>query len=370
MNSVKPTKASTPQLVAVVMAGGVGERFWPASRREKPKPFMEIGEGGSLIRRTLDRTQGLIPPERFVIITNRELEEAFHEALPEIPRENILGEPCGRNTAPCVAWGASIVRERWGDEAVMAILSADHHIRDIPRFQAVLAAGAALAARDRVLVTMGIVPDRPDTGFGYIRTGEEIKLPEDVRARRALEFVEKPDPETARQYVATGNYVWNSGMFLWSVRAIQEAIRQHMPELAEGIARIEQATGEDARAVLDEVYPTLTKTPIDKGVMEKADNVVTLDGDFGWDDVGTWPALARVEGEDANGNTILGEHVGLETKGTIVYADEGIVATFGVEDLVIVRHGNAVLVCPRDKAPDLKKLVAEVAKREDSGDLL
>lgn len=358
--------APPPGRAAVIMAGGAGERFWPASRRDRPKPFLRAGQE-SLIESTVRRALDLVEADRVLIITTAELVDAFREALPAVPGENILGEPVGRNTAACVALSAVEAERRWGEDTVLVTEAADHFIRDEARFREVLASGMALAAREDVLITVGIVPDRADTGFGYIRAGGERPVPGTARARQAAAFVEKPDEATARRFLDDGTYLWNSGMFIWSVRAIREALERHLPELTAPMAAYRAAWGgPEAAATLSRIYPDLPRLPIDKGVMEKAGNVVVLDGDFGWDDIGTWPALSRVLGTDADGNTALAPHVGLETTGTLVYADEGLVATYGVKDLIVARHGDAVLVCSRDKASELKQLVAELAKRAEA----
>ncbi|MQL53478.1 NTP transferase domain-containing protein [Desulfofundulus thermobenzoicus] len=400
---------------AVIMAGGTGQRFWPLSRRDRPKQFLSLVGERTMLQLTFDRLAGLVPPERVLVITGAGYVDTVREQLPELPPENIVAEPCGRDTAAAVGLGALHVLRK-DPRGVMAVLPADHYIAHVRRFQQVLQAGVSLAADGRWLVTMGITPTRPDTGYGYICQGELLAEGPEVPVYRVEKFLEKPALDRARQFLAEGRYLWNSGMFIWRADLIYRLIDENLPSLAAGLAEIGRAMGinapgrdgepaaageegspafpetpppADNRAagnrtgaitgskgsgvktvqeagaavdfynkVISRVYPELPKVSIDYGVMEKAANVLVLPGDFGWDDVGSWPALERCREAEENGNIIEARGVFLETRNSIIHAPGRLVATLGVEDLVVVDDGECLLVCHKDRAQELKRLTA------------
>ncbi|OAT80347.1 mannose-1-phosphate guanylyltransferase [Desulfotomaculum copahuensis] len=352
-------------LFAAIMAGGTGQRFWPLSRRDRPKQFLSLVGERTMLQLTVDRLAGLMPPENILVITGDAYLETVYEQLPEIPRENVVAEPCGRDTAAAVGLAAVHVRHR-DPEGIMVVLPADHYIADVQRFQAVLRSAAAHAAGGEWLVTLGITPTRPDTGYGYIRRGEPLAECGGVPACRVERFTEKPAPEAARRFLASGRYLWNSGMFIWRADLISRLIDEHLPELAAGLAEIGRALADMPGGVtagyisyikkLVRIYPRLPKVSVDYGIMEKADNVLVLPGDFGWDDVGSWPALERCRETEDNGNVIEARGVFLETSNSIIHVPGRLVATLGIADLVVVDDGECLLVCSKERAGELKRL--------------
>jgi mannose-1-phosphate guanylyltransferase len=351
---------------AVIMAGGSGTRFWPRSRAAWPKQFLVIGHGDdSLLQRTVARIEALIPPERVFVVTNERHVEATRKQLPRVPADQILGEPAGRNTAPCVAWGPAHVRRRDPD-AIIAVLPADPHIGDEARYLDVLRAAINAASGD-ALVTIGITPDRPETGYGYIELGDAIS----GTTRTAKRFVEKPDRATAESYVASGRFLWNSGMFFFRVDAINRAIAQHLPVLTDAMKRYDAAAtlGREAELVA-QTYASLPSISFDHGVMEKADKILVVPGEFGWDDVGHWASAWELADKDARGNAAPESSVVIDSDNCYVQSDLGktadgrIIALVGVRDLIVVDTQDALLVIPRERAQDVRDVIAELKRRK------
>lgn len=349
----------------VIMAGGRGERFWPASRLRKPKHLLPIVGDEPMLRQTLDRLPESIPASQRLIITNAEQVEAVREICPELPEENVVAEPVGRDTAAAVGLAALLVHRR-NPEAVFAILPADAVIHDRKAFREVVADAFRVARSGDFLVTVGIQPTYPATGYGYIHKGNALEG-EQQGAWQVQRFVEKPDLDTAQQYLDSGEYFWNAGMFIWQANSILQAIQKFVPQLDTELKQIRQKLeqGEALAPVLTEVYPTLTKISIDYAVMEKADNVVTVPSTFDWDDVGEWPALVRHEKPDAQGNIRKGDTFLLEASNNLVLSSPNHVVTLlGVDDLIVVHTPDATLICPKDKAQEIKKLVQGVQAEE------
>ena len=343
---------------AVIMAGGYGERFWPMSRRRQPKQLLPIVGDRTMIQQTVERLQKLVPPSRMMVATNAEQAPQVRKQLKRV--KNIVAEPVGRNTAPCVGLAAAIIGKRDPD-AVMAVVPADSFIEDTARYREVVGDSLKLAGKENVLVTIGITPTSPHTGYGYIQLGE----PMGERFWKAKRFVEKPDRATAEQFLATGQYRWNAGMFVWSYRAIREAFRKYQPKMWSQIERIT-----DTRS-LRRIYPKLEKISVDYAIMEKADNVVVANGDFDWDDVGDWPAVERHFEKDAHGNVARGEFVGLNTANCVVVGDhKHTVTAVGVSDLVIVHTPDATLVCRKSEAQKVRDLVKQLAAQRKYQKLL
>lgn len=306
---------------------------------------MRIVSDQTMIEETYARVQGLAPPERVYIGTTADLLEPIRAQLPEVPSSNYIVEPVGRDTGPAIAYAALTIR-RWHPDAVMVVLSADHVIRPTPDFQRVVRAAAAAARETHGLITMGVRPSRPETGYGYIKPGAS------QGAVHAVErFTEKPDRETAARFVAEGN-LWNSGMFVWEVSAICEALRRYLPDIYDGVQQI--TAGEQPAA---EVFEGLRRVSIDFGVMEKAQNAYVVEADFLWDDLGSWTALERVLSPDGARNVVRGDFVPIDAAGCVVHSDGEIVAAIGVEDLVIVKSGDVVLVCRKEREQEIKGLV-------------
>lgn len=328
---------------AVIMAGGAGERFWPMSRRKRPKQLLPIVGKRTMIQQTVARLQGIVPPSRMVVVTNAEQAPQVRRQLPRV--KHIIAEPVGRNTAPCIALAAATIGERDPD-AVMIVVPADSWIGDLDNYRRVVRDSLALAQGKNVLVTIGIEPTSPHTGYGYIQLGERLN----TRFSMARRFVEKPDHATAEQFFASGVYRWNAGMFVWSLHAIGEAFRKFQPDM-----------WTDARS-LKRLYPKLEKISVDYAIMEKADNVVVADGDFAWDDVGDWPAVARHVVADAQGNAVRGEFVGIDATNCVVVGEHRhLIAAVGVSDLVIVHTRDATLVCHKHDAQKVRELVKKLA---------
>jgi len=335
---------SPPETFAVLMAGGSGTRFWPASRRAKPKQFLPIGTRQALIRETFERLAGLIEPDHVLVVANQGHRKLVGELLPEVPAENVLLEPQGRNTAPCIAWAASVIEAR-APGSVQVVLPADHLIRPESRFRELLGAALHAAAAEDVLVTLGVQPTFPATGYGYIECGAALAAPLHAVQR----FVEKPDRARAEEFLRSGRFLWNAGIFVWSTPAILAALERFCPRTLSAARRF-------ARSGSLKGWSELEPTSIDKGVLERATNVRVVPVDFEWNDVGSWTALAGQGGG--------GELLALESEGCIAWAGEGeLVALLGVRDLVVVHAGKVTLVCPRERAQDVRLLVAELERR-------
>lgn len=359
-------------LHAVIMAGGSGTRFWPASRATRPKQFLPLAHGKLLIQATIDRLAGLVDPRNVWIVTNAVQARALAKIVPDFPRDRVVVEPEARDTAPCVALATATIANL-DPEATMLVMPADHVISPVPEFHRMLQRGAAIAADDQTLVTFGITPTHPATGYGYIECGARHDTAE-PRAFVARRFREKPDLATAQQFLANGGFLWNSGIFVWTVPAIRRAMTRGNEALAATCDRLLEALGKGQRAAVTRTFKQAPKTSIDYAVMEKAERIVVVEAKVKWDDVGSFPAIESVgTGDDSNNFALLhggASKVALQSRGNIVYAEgKRTVALFGVENLVVVAVGDAVLVCPKAKAADLKALVEHV-RAEGRSDLL
>ena len=347
---------------AIIMAGGSGTRFWPLSRRLKPKQLLALAGGErSLLAETVARIAPLVPPERVIVVTARHLADATRADLPAVPSRNVLAEPVGRNTAPCVGWAAAHIQRRDPD-ALVAVLAADHHITDEAAFLEVL--GRALgAAREGHLVTVGVTPTRPETGYGYL----EVGAPLDEGVHQALRFVEKPTRERAEEFLARGTFLWNSGMFFFRAAAARAAVQAHLPDLGLALDALDQAAAEGHEdEALERLYPTLPSVSFDHGVLERAARVAVVPGAFGWSDVGSWVTAWELAPKDARGNasTAPADVVFEDAAGCYVHAPPGkVVALVGVEDLVVVDTEDALLVMPRHRAQDVRAVVEALRAR-------
>jgi mannose-1-phosphate guanylyltransferase len=345
------------------MAGGSGTRFWPASRRLRPKQLLSLVSESTLLSATVDRILPLVPAERIWVVTTEATAGATRNLLPTLGADHILGEPEGRDTAACVGWAADVLLAS-DPEAVTVVLPADHVITDPEGFRSALAAGAAWVAAEGGLLTFGVRPSRPETGFGYLRIGSRSGATDGHDVHVLDRFVEKPDADTARGYVANGRFLWNSGMFAWRAADLRAEIERQLPILAAGLDRIAAAHGRaDRQRVLADVYPTLQRISVDFGVMEGASRCWTMPVEFGWSDVGSWPAVADVLPAGDGGTVTRGRVVALDTSGCILIGNGPAVAAVEVRDLVVVATHDAVLVVPVEHAQRVKEVVSILKDR-------
>lgn len=347
------------------MAGGGGARFWPLSRRQLPKQFLNVTGRDALINETFDRLAEVVPAENIFVSTAAAYGEKAWEVMNgRIPRDHILEEPQARGTAACIGYAAMRLLQEYGD-GVMCIMPSDHFIRDEAGYCRVLRRAVELAAGRDCLVTVGIRPRYPATGYGYIRSSSVTGADGREREYRKIEeFVEKPPRAVAQEYVKHGGYAWNSGMFVWKASVILEHFRRLLPDIHECLVRIGQALGTPGeKEVLENVYPEIPRNTIDYGIMERAEGAFMLEGDFGWNDVGSLDALALLGEADARGNVCVGESLMIDTGRTISYSGGRLIAAVGVEDLMIVETDDSILVCPRNRAQDVKRVVEELQAR-------
>jgi mannose-1-phosphate guanylyltransferase len=349
-------------MYGLIMAGGSGTRLWPHSRSGRPKQFLRLSGEQTMLQETARRVLPLISYERLLVVTGPGYADLVREQLPELPAENIIVEPSGRGTAPAVGLGALHVRRRDPD-GVMAVLSADHSVERPDLFCRQLAVGETMA-RQGYLVTLGITPAAPATGYGYIEGGELIYTADDERVFRVRRFVEKPDLQRAQEYLAAGGFFWNAGMFVWSAESILCELARFEPLLAQGLALINcHLHTPRAAEVIERVWPEIPNVAIDTAVMERTSHAVVIPSDIGWSDVGDWAALSQLLPQDDNGNTVVGSCVQIDTRNSLIYGNGRVVATIGVEDLVIVDTHDVLLICPRERIQDVKTMVAEIRKR-------
>lgn len=344
------------QTYALILAGGVGSRLWPRSRESRPKQLLALVSERSMLQETVERVSPLVSPERLIIMTNAGYATEVRAQLPEVPAENVISEPTIRGTASAIGYGAMVIAHH-DPSATMFSLHADHYIRDVEGFRQALRAATEVAGQG-FLVTIGIAPAHPETGYGYIERGEELGTYKGHPAYRVVRFTEKPDRECARAFVESGRYYWNSGLFTWQVSTILDAFAEYMPDTYAKLQMMASAIGTDReQEALTRVWPTLENQTIDYGIMERAEHVAVVPADFGWSDVGTWNALYELMEADRDGNVVTGDHIGLDTRGAFIYSRGRLIATLGVENLVIVDTDDALLICPRERAQDVKAIV-------------
>ena len=374
-------------LIAVIMAGGRGERFWPKSQCSLPKQLLPIAGARTMLQETVDRVRPLVTEKNIYIATGESLLKKVKSQLPSLPEKNIISEPVGRNTAACIGLAAIKVK-REHPRSTMVVLAADHLIREGEQFLEIIKIGAETAGKTGNLVTLGIKPTRPETGYGYIKirsqnsefrsqNSEFRSQKSEIRSQKSEvrsqkievckveRFVEKPDEKKAKEFLSSGNYYWNSGMFIWTTKSILKAIEEHMPELFKGLETIKDSLGTPREGeVARQVFQGLESISIDYGVMEKAGNVVLIKADIPWDDVGSWLAMERIHPQDDKGNVVLGKFSGIDSHNCIIISDEHLVATLGVSDLIVVTTPDATLICSKDRAQDVKKIVKKLADKK------
>ena len=340
---------------ALIMAGGRGERFWPRSRKNLPKQFLSLtGDGRTMIQLTIERILSIVDMQDIYIATNRDYIDLVREQLPDIPKENILCEPIGKNTAPCIGLGAVHIAKKYED-ALMMVLPSDHLIKYNSMFINSLKVACNLAEQNTNLVTIGITPDYPETGYGYIKFNPEKSVGQAFAVDR---FVEKPNLEVAKEYLATEEYLWNSGMFVWKISSILTNMEKWMSKTYSGLLRIKDAIGtSDENIVLENEFYAFDSQSIDYGIMEKAKDIYTVPGTFGWDDVGSWLAIERIRKSNEYGNVVSGNVITIDSKNSIIDGNNKLIATVGVEDLIIVDTDDATLICKKDSSKDIKKVL-------------
>ena len=341
----------------VIMAGGRGERFWPRSRMAMPKQFLSLVGKRTMLQQTVERMEGVVDISDVYIVAGNDFKEIIAQQLPDLPKDNVIIEPFGRNTEAAIGLAAAVIGQKKPQD-VMIVLPADHYINNLPRFREIILGAVAAASPGDEIVTLGITPHRPDTGYGYIRRGDRFGDYAGVEAFVVRQFTEKPDLQKALQFLDEGDYLWNSGMFIWRIDLIRKLIEEFTPELAQGLKLIENAIGGDQyEHTLIREYQKLPSISVDYGIMERAERVLVIPSDFGWDDLGSWTALDRYADKDAQGNAITGRGAMLDTSNTYVYAPWNTVATIGVKDLIIVHHNDCLLICHKDKAQEIRGVV-------------
>jgi mannose-1-phosphate guanylyltransferase len=348
-------------VVPVILAGGIGERFWPMSRSSMPKQLLKLISSRSMAEETLLRidevtTCGVKP----LIITGEKIARKFKDVIPSSYDYSLISEPVGKNTAPAIALAAELIKAEYGENSVMVVLSADHNIAPKKAFTSAILAGVDLAENKNQLVVFGIRPSRPDTGYGYIQMGKLISKADQNECYVVEKFVEKPDAAKARDYLEAGNYMWNSGIFVWKVSKILDEFSRHMPELSKQAQTL--AKNNFTSEAINDFYGKCAKESIDYGILEHSDSVSAVVGKFEWDDIGSWESLSRLHGENESGATVVGENIyEKESDGSIIVnSSPMVVAAIGVKDLVVVTTEDAILVIERSKLPEIKKYLGEM----------
>lgn len=350
------------KVFGVIMAGGGGTRFWPLSRQKKPKQMINLTGKDLMINETVDRMATVVPNDQIYIVTAAVQAPAMLAATEgRVRPDHILAEPAARNTAACIGYAAMEITKKYGD-GVMLITPADHYIKDVPTLSSIFSTAIGAAEESNKLVTIGIQPSFPSTGFGYIKY-----LPCEGKIKQVVEFKEKPDAKTAQEYIDSGEYVWNSGMFIWKASVILAKFREYIPDIYADLETIGNAMGtEQEQAVLNEVYPNIRKISIDYGIMEPSaanNDVLIVPGDFGWNDVGSWDMMTVLHDADEHGNVMLGNSLAVNTTNSICYSSGKLVSVVGLDNVVIVETPDAIMVCAKDKAQDVKLIVDKLSEQ-------
>uniref|UniRef100_A0A7C2BEC4 mannose-1-phosphate guanylyltransferase n=1 Tax=Thermomicrobium roseum TaxID=500 RepID=A0A7C2BEC4_THERO len=347
---------------AVIPAGGSGTRLWPASRRNRPKFLLPLPGPQSMLQATWERLRPLVPPQHCFVVTGAAHVTAVREQLPELPAEQVIAEPAPRGTGPAIGLAAFLVA-RHAPQALMGSFAADHFVAEPEAFRRAVRAGLR-AASEGYLVTIGVPARYPETGYGYIRIGEPLFTADDLTVHRVCQFKEKPDRKTAEAYVRSGEYCWNASMFLWRVDVFLEALRELLPDVHAPLSAIAACWGTpEGQRCLEELWPTVPEVTIDHGIMERASEVAVVPAEFGWADLGDWHGLAELLADDADDSVVLGcEHLGLDTRATLIYGGRRLVVTLGVEDLVVVDTDDVLLVAHRSRAQDVREIVRQLER--------
>jgi mannose-1-phosphate guanylyltransferase len=359
--------AERKPVYVAIMAGGGGTRFWPWSREERPKQILPILSHHSMIWETVNRLRPFIAPEKIFIVTSRSQAKNLHRQVPQIPESNLLLEPVGRNTAPCLCLAALHIQKK-DPTAVMVALPADHFISDRPAFLKTLRGAVKVAATQNFLITLGIRPTEPETGYGYIQKGGTLGTVQGLPVFRAKAFREKPTLPKARAYLRRGDYFWNSGIFIWQAGVFLEAVKKFLPRLYGEMMPLQNSLGTPReRKALEKIYARAQSVSVDYGVMEKADNVALMEAQFSWNDVGSWAALRKIWPKDNRGNALAegkqasrGKILAIDSSGCLIRGEEKLIAVMGLKDMIVVEAGNAFLVCPRERAQEVRGILQEL----------
>lgn len=340
-------------IYGVIMAGGGGTRFWPLSREERPKQLLNLSGNDLMINETIDRITSVIPKRDIFIVTNKSQVLKIKEAVGERIQDNhILAEPAARNTAACIGYAAMEIVKKYGD-GIMCVFPSDHYIKDELTFSKTLVSAIEVAESQDKLMTIGITATYPSTGYGYIKYEKSQE-----QAKKVLEFKEKPDEETAKKYIASGEYAWNSGMFIWRASTILRRFEEFLPDIYRQLLQMGEAMNTpDEDRVISEIYPEIRSISVDYGIMEKSSDVMVIPAEFGWSDVGCWDNLGVLYKPDDNGNIVHGRHIGIDTKNSVIYSEGKLVATIDIDNIVVVETDDTVLVCNKDKSQEVRKIV-------------
>lgn len=354
-------------MIALIMAGGRGTRLWPRSTERRPKQFAHVLGEGSMIQNTVARLAPMVPAENIFVVTSQDMVHLLRDQLPSIPPENIFSEPIGRNTAPCIALGVTRLSSRFSEDEVMVVLPSDHVIHNVREFQLTIDRSVGIAGSIDSIVTIGIMPTRAETGFGYIQTGDVVDLPVPFRdlVRQVRTFAEKPDAATAQRFIDSGDFLWNAGIFVGRLDVMRRAIDKHLPDHAPLFGQIARDVNTDRyEATLENMYRQMRSISWDVGVMEVADNVVVLDATFGWSDVGTWDEIYRLSMKDGKNNVVEGNVVSLNTTNCLISSESGrMVGVVGLDNIIVVETDSAVMICPRGEAEAVRDLVDLMRRR-------
>ena len=347
--------------IVLIMAGGIGERFWPASKKSRPKQFLPLISSIPMICETISRTKDIVAIADTYVVTVEQQKMLLKECAPDFPVDNVILEPMGKNTAPCIAMAVFEFLKKYSPDEVVAVLPADHYISKQKDYTDFLTYAFEQAKSTGKFITFGITPNRPETGYGYIEIGDKVH----DHTYKGIRFVEKPNIDLAEEYVESGKYVWNSGMFVFRISTFIEELKKNEPEIYDSVLEIVQSSDKD---FVKEKYSLLPSTSIDYAIMEKLDEFLVVPADIGWDDVGSWRALETTKGKNASGNVLIGDCIVKDVKNSIIFNEGKLIAAVGLEDIVIVNTEDALLVIPKDRLNQIKEIVAELrnAKRDDT----
>jgi mannose-1-phosphate guanylyltransferase len=353
------------KIICLIMAGGSGTRFWPRSRYLKPKQYLDIAGEDSLLQSTIKRFSAITANKNIYIVSGRSQAEVLEAQTTMLPKENLIYEPVGKNTLPCIGL-AAMFAEKENPDGIMVVSPSDHLIKNEALFSDTVLAACNISEEKNGIVTIGIQPTFPATGYGYVKTGAGISPGEKIRQFKVDRFVEKPDESTASEYLKQGSYFWNSGMFIFKISTFLKEVEKYAPQLYSGLRKIQaEIGGPDFEKELDTIYRELESVSVDYGIMEHSRNIFLVEGNFDWNDLGSWESVYQIseKDKDGNGKSGSGEVLFTDAKNSFVHTDDGLVALIGLDDIIVVRDGNAVLVCKREKAEDVKKVVEKLKEK-------